>query len=219
MNDRPSAPSPQPEPVKVVRDLETLRVLGDPLRMRILALLGERPRTVKEVARALGLPATRLYYHFNLLEKHGLIRVVHTRVVSGIIEKHYQVTAREFNVDRRLLSPHGDAGDEGWQLVLAQTVDALQRDLAALAADGTLQAFASASDEEPPVPLRLSHSLARLTPAQARAFVARLADLLREFEGQTPDDEAEAQTYALMVAFYPAPRHDPPPPDALTPDN
>ena len=58
--------------------------------------------------------------------KRGLIRVVRTRVVSGIIEKHYQVTAREFNVDRRLLSPHGDARDEGDHMTLLGTLAGLE---------------------------------------------------------------------------------------------
>ena len=215
MDDPLPPPSFQPAPVKIIHDLETLRVLSDPLRMRILSLLDDRPRTVKEIAKILNLPATRLYYHFNLLEKHDLIRVVHTRVVSGIIEKHYQVTAREFNVDRRLLSPGADTSAEGWRLVLEQTVAALQRDLTALAANGTLQSFVAAQhqDGEPAVPLRLSRALARFTPGQARAFLQRLVSLLRDFENQPHDDEAEAQAYTLVVAFYPTPHSDETPPE------
>jgi len=206
MNSTSTQNTYSPQAVKIIRDLETLRVLTDPLRMRILAHLRDQPRTVKEVAQILGLPHTRLYYHFNLLEKHGLIQVVSTRVVSGIIEKHYQVTAYEFNVDRALLSPKIANAPEGpWQQIIVQTIDTLQQDLTALAQNGTLQNFAKAADNETsPPPLRLSRTLAHLSPGQARAFAQRLQDLLAEFEAQnTPSNDAEA--YTLFVAFYPTP--------------
>ncbi|MBX6342634.1 MAG: helix-turn-helix transcriptional regulator [Thermomicrobiaceae bacterium] len=80
--------------VFVIRDLETLRAVSDPLRLRLFELLRGGPRTVKQLAAALDLPPTRLYYHVGQLEAHGLVRVVDTRVVSGIIEKRYQATAQ-----------------------------------------------------------------------------------------------------------------------------
>lgn len=72
----------------MIEDAETLRVLADPLRLRIRELM-VRPCTVKQVAAVLGIAPTKLYYHINLLEKHKLIVVVAARVVSGIIEKQY----------------------------------------------------------------------------------------------------------------------------------
>src|SRR4051794_29356500 len=79
--------------VLVVSDLELLRLVSDPLRIQILEHMRETPRTVKELAADLEVPATRLYYHMNLLESHGLIRVASTRMISGIVEKRYEVTA------------------------------------------------------------------------------------------------------------------------------
>ena len=40
-----------------------------------------------EYAGRLGLAPTRLYYHINLLEKHGLLVVDETRTVGNLIEK------------------------------------------------------------------------------------------------------------------------------------
>ncbi len=194
--------APLPQPVKIIRDLETLKVLTDPLRMRILALLRERPRPVKEVAQALEIPPTRLYYHFNLLEKHGLIQVVATRVVSGIIEKHYQVTAYEFNVDRQLLAP---TAQEGWQLVWSQTLDVLQRDIAHLAESGALQALIEAEAQGQAIPMRISKALMRLSPSRAQAFLERLKALIAEFEAPQAEPGEGVAPYAFFVAFYPAP--------------
>src|SRR5918996_3635847 len=94
--------------VLVVSDLDVLRLISDPVRIQLLELMRSAPRTVKELASELGVPATRLYYHMNLLEDHGLIRVASTRIVSGIVEKRYEVTAARLSVDRSLLSHIGE---------------------------------------------------------------------------------------------------------------
>ncbi len=198
MNDHPP-----PQPVKIIRDLEALRIITDPLRMRILSLLDRHPRTVKEVAAALNLPPTRLYYHFNLLEKHGFIRVVETRLVSGIVEKHYQVTARAFDVDRRLLTATGSDSQAGWSSVLASELKALEQDFAHLSAQGLLRA-AVEDEKEGLIPIRISRALARMTPDQARQFTQRLRDLIAEFEDQSAS-EADTPSYTLFIAFYPTP--------------
>ena len=100
-----------PEEEVVIEDLETLKVLSDPLRMQIIELMGHTPRTVKQIAKQLDMTPNKLYYHIKLLEDHGLIRVVETRLVSGIVEKHYQTTAKEITVADGLLSiskPEGE---------------------------------------------------------------------------------------------------------------
>src|SRR5215218_10360712 len=94
--------------VLVVSDLEMLRLISDAVRIQLLELMRGNQRTVKELAAELGVPPTRLYYHMNLLEEHGLIRVASTRLVSGIVEKRYAVTAARLSVDRALLAPAGE---------------------------------------------------------------------------------------------------------------
>ena len=58
--------------ILIVTELATLRVVSDPFRLRLFELLRDRPRTVKDLAAAVEAPITRLYYHVNLLEQHGL---------------------------------------------------------------------------------------------------------------------------------------------------
>ncbi|HEY58142.1 MAG TPA: helix-turn-helix transcriptional regulator [Anaerolineae bacterium] len=209
MNDHPT-----PKPIKIIRDLDTLKVLTDPLRMRILALLRHQPRTVKEVAQALAIPPTRLYYHFNLLERHDLIRVVGTRLVSGILEKRYQVTAFAFDVDHRLLALHAEE-ETGWPPSITRVVESLRQDLNTLVATGRLRhLMETASTQGTPVPLRLSHAMARLTPTQVAAFLDRLRRLVEEFEAHSPPADQESALYTLFLAFYPTPA---PPEEATQP--
>ncbi|MFN8511837.1 MAG: helix-turn-helix domain-containing protein [Chloroflexia bacterium] len=70
------------------------------LRLRLLEQLRREPQTVKQLAAALDVAQTKLYYHIKLLEERELIRVVESRVVQGIIEKQYGVTAYRLSVER-----------------------------------------------------------------------------------------------------------------------
>jgi DNA-binding transcriptional ArsR family regulator len=92
-----------------ITDLETLKALSDPLRLDILKQVGILNRkgercTVKQLGKVLGMPPTKLYYHVNLLEEHELLVVGDTKVVSGIIEKHYQVCAMNISVSQDLMA-------------------------------------------------------------------------------------------------------------------
>jgi DNA-binding transcriptional ArsR family regulator len=77
---------PKPQGAFTISDLETLKVMTDPLRLKIIDLLLEQPRNVKFLASALNISSTKLYYHINMLEEKGILKVVSTRIVSGIIE-------------------------------------------------------------------------------------------------------------------------------------
>lgn len=55
------------------------RSLADPTRIRIFDLLCRGPNTVSELAEQIGLSPDRLYYHLDLLEQGGLVRLRSTR--------------------------------------------------------------------------------------------------------------------------------------------
>lgn len=59
----------------LVADPRVLETVYDPLRYRLFRLL-EEPRTVPELAREVGVPANRLYYHVRRLFESGLIEQV-----------------------------------------------------------------------------------------------------------------------------------------------
>ena len=80
----------------MITDLEQLKVTGDPLRLQILDVMTMDPQKGLDregAGRGLETKQTKLYHHLALLEEHGFIRVAETRMVSGIHEKRYQVTA------------------------------------------------------------------------------------------------------------------------------
>ena len=55
-------------------DLDQVKVLADPLRIRILEEMCTAERTTKQVAQRLGEKPTKLYHHVEALERVGLIR-------------------------------------------------------------------------------------------------------------------------------------------------
>lgn len=77
-----------------VPGLSEMRALAHPLRLRIMELFAEQPRTTKDVASLLGQPATRLYHHVAALERSGLLRITERRKKRGTVERWYEATAR-----------------------------------------------------------------------------------------------------------------------------
>jgi len=55
--------------------VETLKALGDPLRLRILALLGRAELAVGELAQVLDVAQPRVSHHLKVLRDSGLVRV------------------------------------------------------------------------------------------------------------------------------------------------
>lgn len=188
-----------PKNTHIIRDLDTLRVISDPLRFQILEILAHQAYPVKQIAKKLGLASSKLYYHVNMLEEYKLIEVVETRLVSGIIEKHYQAVSPSFDIDHTLLSFTSTEGRENINTMLTLTIDATRNDM-----QRSLEARAFLLEQgEEPHPRRaiVMRQLSRMDDDHAEELASRLAALMHEFE--TTDDPQNEQAYALTIAFYP----------------
>ena len=217
MMDVPVSPAAySPEPDYLIDDLETLKVLSDPRRMAILDELGraEAPLTVKQVGEALGQDPAGLYYHVRLLERHGLIVVVDTRLVSGIVEKQYGLRARHFSVAQTLLTAGGESDAQVG--VLTTFLDSTRAEIQASLRAGLLRP----DEGEARTAILEKASGLRLSVEQARALRQRLADLLAEYDDPAAQmRDPDAQTYALLVALYPLAPPDLSAPEAVDPNS
>ena len=189
----------QPLDQLTISDLETLKVITDPFRIRVLETMMEGSITVKQVAERLDTPATKLYYHVNLLEKHGLIVVVDTQIVSGIIEKHYQAAAESFQIDRSLLAFEGSVGEGGYG-VIEMMLDPVREEIRSGLRSGLIQSSPDASVSER---LSMSRTRVMLTPEQAEDFSGRIKAILDDLRAINNDDLTGTQGYGLLIAFYP----------------
>jgi DNA-binding transcriptional ArsR family regulator len=185
----------------IIKDLATLQAITDPLRVQIVDKMVKEPRTVKQVAKELGMTPTRLYYHISQLEEHGLIRVVNTRLVSGIVEKQYQATAYKFTVSRSLFSLDEQDRNVASQAIQAGALGLLEatiRDIQQGLANGALLSAESNTNNDK---LMVGRSMVELNPAQFIEFQNRVSALLDEFGSQEAGEDGKL--FCLTVALYP----------------
>lgn len=186
----------------VVTELEALKIMSDPLRSRLIDLLRQGPATVKHLAAIMEVAPRSLYYHINLLERHGLIRVVATRLVSGIQEKTYRATAYLFVYD---FAPAGSDDPCQMQEVVVSsffhiTNEEIQESIRAGRID-------LAKDASPDRTLTTDWRLLRLSAEQAASLAARIEALLDEYpsyEGTVARDGA--CTFRSLFALFPTHR-------------
>ena len=186
----------KPRPEMVITDVEQLRAISDPLRVRIVEAMADLPLrgwTAKELAEQLRTKQTALYHHLNLLEERGFIEVAETRVVSGIVEKRYRVTAVSFRVERSLLA---GGGSDAMGEVLDTLFDKARTEIMAGQRAGLVDLGAE-SHEQRRMALWSTH--ARLSPASARK-VTRLVERLAAMDDL---EDPNGTDYGLVVAFYP----------------
>lgn len=195
--DQPAEPFVPAETLEIY-DLNTLKIMADPLRMQIVDVLRRDAATVKEMAAELHLPPKSLYYHVNLLQQHGLIRVVDTRLVSGIVEKRYRATAYLFAF-ADLVAPPGLTGGQR-EIDMISSVLAITRDEIRISIEsGIIDPAEHASPERG---LHFGWSLIDLSPVQVEELCRRLGQVFDEFQS-VPGAAPGTGTYRVLTAVFP----------------
>lgn len=193
----------KPLPFYQIEDLDTLRTLADPLRTQIYEILLAEPANVREVAERLGLAPSRLYYHFNLLEKVNLIKVVETRMVGNMVEKFYRAVAYNLDVAPGLLDFQKSELKETLDELLTVSLDATREDLIRSVNARLIDLEQGAVEK--PRRVMVNRLTARIPDDVADEFHKRLNELLAEFgASDTASQDGEPlQQYALTIAYYP----------------
>lgn len=176
--------------VRKISDLETVRLLTDPLKMKLLQAFVEQPRTTREVADLLGESVTKLYRHVDALHDAGLLDVVNEQQKRGTVERTFQAVAGRFEVDQSLFV--GDESDD---------MAAVVRDLLRGGEQEILDALQVSREdfEETTIMMRL-----RIKASPSR--MSELRDLLRDWIDLAEKDEDpgdDAQSAGALIAFYP----------------
>ncbi len=203
-DELPLDPDFLPGPTRRIGDVETMRALSDPTRMRLMEAMVQRqdpPWSVKELAAELQVPQTRLYHHVEQLLAHDIIRPVERRVVSGIIETRYRITAYSFQLDRRLFESSGDEPRAVLHDTLVAVFDTARDEIEAAMRSGAIGSSGGSGDER----LLVARSLARLTPERAAEYRRRLRELQEEF-GDQHQDEPGTRAWGVVLAVYPLPQ-------------
>jgi DNA-binding transcriptional ArsR family regulator len=191
----------EPLPERLINDVETLKALSDPLRIRILEAMVQATAegwTAKRLSKALGVGQTKLYHHLKILEERDLIRPVDRQLVRGIVETSYRIAQLSLRLDRNLLASAGEDVRAEAEHTMTTVFDVARREFErALAAK--LLPVGEPVDESRP--LMLNRSLMKLSHAKATELRERLVALLSEY-GAEPDGEL---TISLFIALHPIP--------------
>jgi DNA-binding transcriptional ArsR family regulator len=193
----------KPSPFMLIKDLETLKILADPLRNQILEILAPEQLTVNQIAEKLGLAPSKLYYHMNLMEKHGLIQEVDSIIKANIIEKIYWITAYECKMDKNLCNFATSEGQQSIMTSMVTPIETTREDMLR-----SLEARATALEqgaEKHPREVVIYRELRMLSDQQADDFAARLKAVLEDFDQVGSEEKGEdVHMRALTVAFYPS---------------
>jgi DNA-binding transcriptional ArsR family regulator len=190
------------EESQVLDQLEQVKALADPLRLRILeAFCSQGPMTTKQVAVLIGEKPTKLYHHIETLQRLQLITLVRTRKNRGTTEKYFEAAARRFSVDRRLFDmlPEGTKDGSLESMIstaLTNTMEEISRSL------GSNREGDDESDEM--VFARFRFRSSRNQIAKIKTKIQALLSDLDEAEktGGASGSENETQ-YGFTMVLYP----------------
>ena len=180
---------------RVIDDVTTLKALADPIRMTLLELtMGEPERTwtARELAAHVGVLPTNIYYHLNLLERHELLVVRDTRVVNGIIEKHYGPGQHRLSFHRR----SGEA--DGLRDIIKAMIEQARDDIDAGLALGTMSGNRDADER---VRMTVSKATVHIPIDEIAAFRQELINLVAKYETRS---RRGRHPFTVIAAIYPS---------------
>ena len=179
-------------PTKILSSLEEFKAISDPYRMQIIELLSEasEPMTVSEVAAKLGDVPAKTHYHMKKLEKAGIVSIVQTREVNGILAKYYRPTADSFQVDKTFGLLPGAERISAVQTSITSLVNTYRKEWLRRFGDKD-QVFGSAY-----------YTMVSLTEERALELSRRLEGLMKEFIGDDKKAQPNEKMYQLFVSFF-----------------
>jgi molybdopterin molybdotransferase/putative molybdopterin biosynthesis protein len=98
------------EEITHIGAVDTVRVLANEERLRLLRLLMRGPATLTQLGAAVGHHPAWVRHHVLSLEQAGLVQLVETRPTKGYVEKFYCASARAYAVDFVVLPDEGERG-------------------------------------------------------------------------------------------------------------
>jgi predicted transcriptional regulator len=106
------------EEIKVLTTIEEVKAISDPLKYKILMTFYkmEQPATVKQIADDLKEVPSKVHYHVKKMELAGVLKLVYTKEIKGIIAKYYEPTAKDFEVKCA-----GEASEGNKKIMLAES--------------------------------------------------------------------------------------------------
>jgi len=189
-----------PEDEIVIQDLETLQVAADLLHLQLLATIRDEAKSIKQIAAELQLDQVKLYYHFNLLESHGLVKIVMERKVRHLVERFYRIRAYHMKVEEHLLSIGTRPDDITNERMLTYVFDKAKTKLRKGLEGGWIE---GENSQQPQRRFIAQRNSLRLPPEEALLFFEKMAALSDQFQEQVDEPKSFGDWYDFVLAMYP----------------
>lgn len=179
-----------------LEDLEQLKSLSDPIRVKVLHLLIEHPYSGQQLSQKLNIPRSKVHYHLKNLEKNKLIYLVDEKQKGNMNEKIYQAVARSFIPSNNLLPIEEYSGESGRQMTLTAIDRTRER-----AIEAPRDSF-SVKGEDPKDWLNINSQLeVRTSQEKFKAWVKKYQELLYELNEINDEEENSNWYYVATVGF------------------
>ena len=170
-----------------IKELEQVRLLADPLKLKLLQAFAESAKTAKQVAAETGERVTKLYRHVDALLDAGLLVVVREQQKRGTVERTFRAVAGRFEVDHSLF--RGQAGDDGAEAA---------RKLLRTTESEIVDILANGGDERA-IMMRFRGKASTDRIAELRATLETWLESLPQDEDPPSQDTSE---FGGLIAFY-----------------
>lgn len=174
-----------------IQSLEQVRLLSDPLKLRLLLAFAEGDKTTKKVAAELGENITKMYRHVDALHDAGLLVVVKEKRKRGTIERTFRAVAERFEADQSLFTD--ESGGDGI---------ATAREVLRVSENEILNALREAEPGKEPEPI-LMRLRAKATPERIAELRRTLKEWIQSTQEENDVDDTNVQEIGALIAFYP----------------
>ena len=191
----------RPASLDVIDDAARARTVLNPVRRRVLELLGE-PGSAAGLARQLDLPRQKVNYHLRALEKAGFVELVEERRKGNCTERLVRATATAYLISPGALGALAgkpeDLPDRFSSGYLIAVGAKMVREVA------TLRAGADEAGQHLAT-LTVEAKVRFASPEAQNSFAEDLAEAVARVVAEHHDEQApEGREYQLVVGAYPS---------------
>lgn len=182
--------------IYMLRELDQIKAIADPLRLKILHVLSEKSMTTKQVGERLGENVNKLYHHVETLESVDLIKLTHTKRNRGTLEKYYKAVAKHFTLSPVLFEVRLDTDEAKSSITELTFSSALQSTLSELK-ESLNKKLIKSGNRHPffqRLHIRTSKEKAEKLQAQFEAWI---------LECEKSNQKRGEQLYGITATFYP----------------
>ena len=187
--------------LEVIEDPAAATAALDPLRLRILSVLGS-PGSATTVAAQLGETRQKVNYHLRTLEQLGLVRLVEERARRGLTERVVQASAGSYVVSPAAL---GDMAPDPARTERFSAAYLLAVAARVVAEVGELARRADRAEKRLPT-LTIDTEIRFASATERAAFTEELAATITTLAARYHDESAaHGRWHRLIVAAHPRP--------------